>query len=370
MVRVPQIGSTGARVNNRLGQRIAQLIEAQGPLSVAQFMTMALHDPRDGYYAARQPIGAKGDFITAPEISQMLGELLGLWCIQVWRDQGSPASARLVELGPGRGTLMADLLRAARIDPEFLAAIEILLIEASPNFQQEQARRLSGGHTAIRWLPQFDESLLDRPFFLIANEFLDALPIRQFVHTERGWCERMVTVDEECNLAFALSPVPAVLDIPPERGSAETGAVYESAPAAESLVEQVASAIAAKGGAALILDYGYGPGAGFGETLQAVSRHKFASILENPGESDLSAHVDFSAIVRAARRGGAMAYGPFGQGAFLCNLGIERRAKQLAGAGAETAMSDLDRLISLEKMAALFKALAIAPKAAPKPPGF
>ena len=177
---------------NSLSARIAALIAAQGPISVAQYMTLSLHDAQSGYYTTRQPFGAAGDFITAPEISQMFGEMLGLWCVQVWHDQGQPKSKRLVELGPGRGTMMADALRAAKAAPEFLRGLEVVLVEASPALQKLQADKLKDSGVSIRWAPHFDDSLADRPLFLLANEFFDALPVRQYIKTERGWCERMV----------------------------------------------------------------------------------------------------------------------------------------------------------------------------------
>ncbi len=181
-----------------LKARIAALIDAQGPMSVAQFMTISLLDPKHGYYATRDPLGAGGDFITAPEVSQMFGEMLGLWLVQAWSDQGCPKNPRLVELGPGRGTLMADILRTAAVAPDFLADLEVILVEASPALQQVQADKLRGSGADISWQAQFDDSLGDRPLFLVANEFFDALPVRQYVKTERGWCERMVTVlDDE-----------------------------------------------------------------------------------------------------------------------------------------------------------------------------
>jgi NADH dehydrogenase [ubiquinone] 1 alpha subcomplex assembly factor 7 len=248
--------------------RIVRLIEAQGPISVAQFMTMALGE----YYATRDPFGARGDFITAPEVSQMFGELIGLWMAQCWREQGSPAPARLVELGPGRGTLMADALRAAKIVPEFLDAVEIVFVEASPVLREMQREKVPGA----RWLDHFDADLLsDRPLFLIANEFFDALPIRQYVKTERGWCERMVTAANG-ELAFALAPVASLLDA----GEGEDGAVYETSPASLALVEEISRVIAGRGGAALIVDYGHE--GGFGDTLQAVAQHKYATFWIRP----------------------------------------------------------------------------------------
>jgi NADH dehydrogenase [ubiquinone] 1 alpha subcomplex assembly factor 7 len=356
---------------NALAERIAGLIAAQGPISVAQFMTLALHDPTLGYYTTRDPLGAGGDFITAPEVSQMFGELLGLWIVQAWRDQGQPSPARLVELGPGRGTMMADALRAARIDPEFLASIEVVLVEASPKLRDVQQETLKANAAAppIRWVDHFDDSLIDRPLFLLANEFFDALPIRQFVMTDSGWRERMVGLGADGNLAFALSPDASALPVPSQRGLAKTGAVYEVSPAGEAVAGQIAHAIASKGGGALIVDYGYGGDAPFGETLQAVSDHAYASVLEAPGEADLSAHVNFAALSSAAEFAGARTWGPVEQGAFLCNLGIVQRAEALSRNHLQSLERQLNRLILPEEMGSLFKALAILPKDAASPPG-
>ncbi len=354
---------------NVLGRRIASLIAAQGPLSIAQFMAIALHDPQRGYYATREAIGA--DFITAPEVSQMFGELVGLWLVQVWQDQGGPSPARLVELGPGRGTLLADALRAARMKPEFLAAVEVVLVESSPVMRRLQAEKLAQGGMKISFAAQFGQGLTDRPLFLVANEFFDALPIRQYVRTERGWCERMIVARDE-DLAFALSPVPTAISIPAARGQPEIGAVYEVSPAAGALAEEIAHTIAQQGGAALILDYGYAE-AGFGETLQAVGRHRFAGLLESPGEADLSAHVNFAELAKAAQDAGAAIYGPVDQGGFLERLGIRERAERLKRANRTmTATIDaaLHRLTDPQAMGRLFKALAIAPHGAPVPPGF
>ena len=357
---------------NALAARIAGLIQAQGPLSLAQFMAMALHDPQSGYYATRDPLGA--DFITAPEISQVFGELLGLWLVQCWHDQGKPSPARLVELGPGHGTLMADALRAARLMPEFLAAVELVLVESNPVLQAAQRDCLKDCGVATRWSGSFDDSLADRPLFLLANEFFDALPVRQFVKTERGWCERMVTLDAGGALAFALAPMPVSgAAIPPNRDGAPLGAVYETSPASLALAGEIGRIIAAHGGAALIVDYGYGADAGFGETLQAIGDHRFREILESPGEIDLSAHVDFAALGEEARGNGAANFGPVGQGDFLDALGIRARAEQLAvrnPGSARDIFSAVNRLIDPEQMGTLFKALAIMPRGAEKPAGF
>ena len=347
----------------RLKGRIAALIEAQGPMSIAQFMTIALLDQQDGYYATRDPIGA--DFITAPEVSQMFGEMVGLWLLQAWADQGCPKNPRLVELGPGRGTLMADILRATAVAPEFLADLEVVMIEASPVLQQIQAEKLRGSGADISWVAQFDDSLSDRPLFLVANEFFDALPVRQYVKTERGWCERMVTLGVGGDLAFALAPVPAPRPmIPQDREGAPDGGVYETSPASTALCETIAHIVSMKGGAALIIDYGYGAVTGFGETLQAVGGHRFADVLADPGEDDLSAHVDFAALAQAGTRGGASVLGPITQGAFLAGIGIAERAEQLMKAHPAEATDLLkatERLIGGEQMGILFKVLAFAP---------
>jgi NADH dehydrogenase [ubiquinone] 1 alpha subcomplex assembly factor 7 len=388
---------------NTLGQRIAALIASQGPISVAEFMTLA----NDAYYAARDPFGTAGDFITAPEISQTFGEMLGLWCVQIWHDQGRPEHKRLVELGPGRGTLMADVLRTiGKAMPEFLVGLEIALIEASPMLCEIQWNTLSDyaqaapphpalspdggegksgespspphsggegwgeGAVPLRWLSQFDAALADQPLFLLANEFFDALPVRQFVKTPRGWCERMVTLEPAGSLAFALSPLPAPDTlIPPDRRAAPDGGVYELSAPALSLVEEISYVIARQGGGALIVDYGY-DAPGFSETLQAVAGHTFADILDAPGENDLSAHVDFSGLA-AARETGAAVFGPITQGEFLKNLGIVQRMERLIASHADFSLrSGVDRLINPEQMGTLFKVLAILPAGAAAPPGF
>jgi SAM-dependent MidA family methyltransferase len=367
----------------RLKGRIAALIEAQGPMSVAQFMTLALLDPKDGYYATRDPIGAAsesggGDFITAPVISQMYGEMVGLWLLQCWADQGAPKNPRLVELGPGRGTLMADILRTCAVAPEFLADLEVVLVEASPVLQQIQAETLRRHdlmkNADVSWQTQFDDSLADRPLFLVANEFFDALPVRQYVKTARGWCERMVTVNPQGELAFALAPVPLPPSaIPEDRRGAPEGGVYESSPAATALMENIAGIIAARGGAALVMDYGYGAAGGHAETLQAVGGHQFAELLGEPGAVDLSAHVDFAALAQAARRGQAHVSGPVTQGAFLAGIGLTERAEQLIKANPASAADVLaaaERLIVADKMGTLFKALAVTPPALTDVAGF
>jgi SAM-dependent MidA family methyltransferase len=355
---------------NALSERLAALIGAEGPISIAQFMTIALHDREAGYYATRDPLGAAGDFVTAPEVSQMFGELIGLWLAQAWHDQGKPKRPQLVELGPGRGTLMRDALRALKLMPEFRSALEIVLVEASPVLRKAQAETLADCGVALRWSENFDSDSAKVPLFLVANEFFDALPVQQFAKTERGWCERMVTLGGNGELAFALAPaaLPPGL-VPASRDGAPDGGVYEQSASGEAICQQLAHAIAHNGGAALIIDYGYDT-PGFGETLQAVAGHQFADLLVDPGASDLSAHVDFAALRAAATRGGAAAFGPVEQGAFLTSIGIVERAEALSRNHLQTMTAQLDRLVNADQMGTLFKALAILPQNAPPPPGF
>ncbi|HEX4078783.1 MAG TPA: SAM-dependent methyltransferase [Rhizomicrobium sp.] len=357
---------------NALARKMARMIGTDGPLSIATFMTLALHDPQHGFYASRESIGAKGAFVTAPEISQIFGELVGLWCGQVWRDQGCPPQPRLVELGPGRGTLMQDALRALKRLPEFLAESEVVLVEGSPALQALQRAGLRDVHVAIRWVRQWDEITHDRPLFLVANEFFDALPIRQFVATERGWCERMLALGPKGELAFALAPVPARLAVAPSRGPAGLGAIYEVSQAAEALAETVGATVAAKGGAALLIDYGYA-NSGFCDTLQAVAHHAKVDVLHAPGETDLSAHVDFCALANVAQNAGARVHGPVPQRDFLRALGIDTRAARLAAENPDRAQEiacAVDRLTGEREMGTLFRTMAIVPRDAPQPPGF
>jgi SAM-dependent MidA family methyltransferase len=358
---------------NALAKRIANLIAAQGPITVAQYMTIALHERDFGYYATRNPIGAEGDFVTAPEISQMFGELLGLWCVQTWHDQGRPSRARLMELGPGRGTLMADALRSAKISPGFLASIEVTLVESNPRLREIQKATLKDAPMALAWSDSCDNALFDRPTFLLANEFFDAMPIRQLVRTEKGWGERMVGLDTSGELAFVLSPVPSSLAVPADRSQAPKGGVYEFSDTATALAQDISHGIATRGGAALIIDYGYGE-PGFGETLQAVAVQKPTALLGAPGEVDISASVDFAALTAAAKTQAASTYGPIGQREFLVDLGILERADTLKrGRVPEHAQSvdfDLNRLIAPDEMGELFKVMAIMPSNAVPPAGF
>ncbi len=350
-----------------LRDRIAALIASQGPISIAEYMTLVL----PAYYATRDPLGAEGDFVTSPEISQMFGELIGLWLAQTWHDQGKPARPLLVEMGPGRGTLISDALRAMKLMPELRDALEVVLVEISPVLRNVQEDVLRESGVSVRWADSLEDVPRDRPLFLIANEFFDALPIRQYVKTDRGWCERMVMLDAQGELTFGVAPVAIGAGHVPRDG-APFGAVYETSPSGEALTEEIGFRIAHNGGAALVVDYGYGSDAGFSETLQAVKSHSFADVLTDPGESDLSAHVDFAALASAGRRGGAAVAGPVTQGDFLDRLGIRQRADALAntrGANPEKIYRQAARLIDDDEMGKLFKVIAILPPNAPKPPG-
>ena len=349
---------------NALAARLAERIAQQGPLTVADYMAEALAHPRHGYYMTGDPFGARGDFVTAPEVSQMFGELVGLWCAEAWRQLGSPEDLLLIELGPGRGTLLTDALRAARVLPGFPVALRLHLVEMSPALQALQRQNLAG--TEAQWHGSLAEVPRGQPALVIANEFFDALPVRQFERAPDGWRERMVGLAPDGDgLAFRLSPpAPAAERLIPEAlRRAAPGAVAEVAPAALSLVSQIAERLAADGGAALILDYGYADADGR-PTLQALRRHARHDVLAAPGEADLTAHVDFGSLAACARKAGAEAWGPVEQGVFLEALGIAARAERLqAGASAEQAAevrAALHRLTAPEEMGRLFKAMILA----------
>jgi NADH dehydrogenase [ubiquinone] 1 alpha subcomplex assembly factor 7 len=355
-----------------LAEKLAARIRRQAPLSVAQFMTMALHDPDCGYYARRDPIGRTGDFITAPEISQIFGELIGLCLADWWQRAGRPRPVILAELGPGRGTLMADLLRAAATVPNFRGALDLYLIEASPRLREAQQRRLADAQ------PQFAagvDELPPGPLLLVANEFLDALPIRQFVRGRAEWAEQLVGLDAGGRLVFAHGPEsPAATLLVPERLRGEAaGTIVEICPAAMALAAALGSRLTHTPGLALFVDYGHGtsrPGA----TLAAVRRHAPASVLDDPGECDLSAHVDFAAFAAAARAAGAIVHGPVPQREFLLTLGAEQRFAVLAAnatpAQREVLQTGLRRLIAPQAMGGVFHTLALTSPDLPAPAGF
>jgi SAM-dependent MidA family methyltransferase len=334
-----------------LKDRLRAEIAATGPISIADYMARCLHDPRDGYYARRPALGEDGDFVTAPLVSQMFGELIGLWLVEAWRAAGAPPRTILAEAGPGEASLMADLQRAARLAPEFLAAAELWLIETSAPLRARQAARLGA---APRWANALAELPDDAPLFLVANEFLDCLPAQQYQRTPHGWAERVVGLDQGGELAFGLRPVIGCF---PE---ATVGTVLERSPAQGAFAAELAARISRQGGAALLIDYGRANDEP-GDTLQALCRHQKVDPLASPGAADLTVHAHFAAVLREARNAGATA-ALITQRDFLGRLGIEARAQALARAHpdrAETLRRQLERLTAPDQMGELFKAVAI-----------
>ena len=341
-------------------------------MTVATFMAEALGHPSHGYYMRRDPFGAAGDFVTAPEISQMFGELLGLWCAERWLVMGRPARVALVELGPGRGALMSDALRAARGVPGFLAAVSVHLVETSPALRAAQRATLAAAEVPVAWHDGFDR-VPPGPMLLLANEFLDALPIRQFVRMAAGWHERMIGWHDDA-FRFTVAPgrSPLASALSPAASGAPVGAVAELCPPAITLAGAVGARVRAEGGAALFVDYGHARSAA-GDTLQAVRNHRHVPVLETPGEADITAHVDFQAVARAAGEAGAAVWGPVDQGTLLRRLGIETRAAALqraAPAKAAQIEAACRRLIAPAEMGTLFKALAIIAPGQTTPAGF
>jgi SAM-dependent MidA family methyltransferase len=353
-----------------LGDEIRAMIGQEGPISLERYMALALTHPTLGYYMNRDPFGAEGDFTTAPEISQMFGELIGLWAAEVWTAMGAPKPLRLIELGPGRGTLMSDALRAARVAPEFRAALDVWLVETSPTLAAIQHDTLLTAGAPISWAAQLEDAP-DGPAVVIANEFLDALPIRQYVRGPRGWRERQVGVDGGGNLVFGLASEPE----PFIKAYAQEGDVIEVGAVAHRLMFALAARLTRQGGAALFIDYGHMT-TGFGDTLQALHAHRMVDPLAEPGQADLTAHVDFAAMARSARAAGAAVYGPIDQGDFLQALGIDHRAQALTSRAAATQAADIEaarvRLTSRGPggMGALFKVMVVANRQLPPPPGF
>ncbi|MFD1912854.1 class I SAM-dependent methyltransferase [Halodurantibacterium flavum] len=344
-------------------------VRAGGPMTVADYMAECLLHPQHGYYTTRDPFGRGGDFTTAPEISQMFGELLGLSLAQSWLDQGAPDRIVLAELGPGRGTLMADILRATRGVPGFHTALSVHLVEASPTLRKRQRQALPGAD--VTWHDTTGDLPLDRPLFLVANEFFDALPIRQFLRNGPGWSERLVGLDESGRLAFGLAPPAPVPALAHRLGDSAEGEMVELCPAGPPIMQDIASRIQARGGVAIVIDYG--DWRARGDTLQALRDHAPDDPLAHPGEADLTAHVDFEALAQAARPAVAVS-GPVPQGVLLQRLGIAGRAEALAarlqGDALAQHLAAHRRLTHPQEMGNLFKAIAISPRGRPQPPGF
>lgn len=342
-----------------LKERLAREIALTGPMTVADFVTRCLHDPQGGYYATRPAIGATGDFITAPMISQMFGELIGLWAIELWRRLGAPERVRLVEVGPGDGTLMADALRAARLAPDFLEAVDLILIEPSAPLRAAQARMLADSDVHPRWVSALDRVETDAPVLLIANEVLDCLPARQFVRTEDGWAERRVGVTDQGELHFGLVKITGGFKRPEHE--VEPGQTIEISEQQAAFGRDLATLVKAASGAALLIDYGRAR-AEAGDTLQALHRHQKVDPLADPGDADLTQWADFPTVLEAAVHAGADVTGCLGQGEFLKLLGIEHRAERLKSGRPDAAPvidRQLARLTDEDQMGTLFKACAI-----------
>jgi len=353
---------------------LCRRISLEGPLTVAQYMEECLANPKYGYYMGRDPFGRGGDFITAPEISQMFGELIGLWCGIEWMMLGQPEQVHLVELGPGRGTLMADVMRVAKGVTGFTDAIDLHFVETSPVLRDHQGRQLADFNPS--WHDHLGD-IPEGPALIIANEFFDALPIRQFQKIPDGWCERLVGIDEDADspaLRLGWSAPQLVHPLVPRQlASADVDSVAEVSPASLNYMRTLAERLSEQQGAALIIDYGHAK-RGVGETLQAVKDHQFANVLAEPGEVDLTAHVDFEALVDVAIESGAQAFGPLAQGAFLKTLGIEDRADRLTANAspdqAEQVRSGMERLVGATAMGELFKVIAVTCADLEPPVGF
>jgi len=346
---------------------IQDQIRTKGPISLADYMGHALTHPELGYYMTRDPFGAEGDFTTAPEMTQAFGELLGLWAVEMWKSLGSPHPFILCELGPGRGTLMKDALRAAALVPEFATAVQVYLIEASPVLKQRQQAALATH--PVTWIARAEE-LPDLPVIFLANEFFDALPIRQFEFSQNRWMERYVGLDAAEPFAFVLNPA----SDGPSFGGYE-GMVVETCPLAVEIANAMARKVVHNKGAALIIDYGDDDIVG--ETLQAVNAHRAVPPLLHPGTADLTAHVSFEPMRTAVRKIGTRTFGLVEQADFLLALGLAERTEQLCQKAtpeqARTLRAALHRLTDKSTpsaMGKLFKAFAFTNREGATPPGF
>ena len=356
---------------SELAAKIARQIRTGGPMPVSQYMALCLFDPEHGYYTTREPIGAAGDFITAPEISQMFGELVAVWLCAAWTAAEKPSRLTLAEIGPGRGTLSADIVRTLRqVAPRMLEAADVVLVETSPRLRAMQEELLKDIGVAVRWVDDV-ATLPDQPLFIAGNEIFDAVPVRQYVRAGGAWRERMIGLAADGSLEFTAGAgtlddalLPADADMQPE------GSIFEVAPQRAALMSAIGARIAYDGGAGLFFDYGHLQ-PGFGDTFQAVRRHQTVDVLADPGLADLTSHVDFHALAEAARREGLTA-SAMEQGAFLAAMGIAERAGQLgAGKGADvqrTIVTAVERLCAVEHMGRLFKVLGVYPQRILLPP--
>lgn len=358
---------TRPEVTTSLAEQLASTIRHSGPISIAHYMSEALANQTHGYYTTRDPFGMEGDFITAPEVSQMFGEMIGLWCADLWLQMEQPSAINLVEIGPGRGTLMADAWRATKVQPGFHDAVSLHLVEISPTLRVRQEQSLADARPASgpHWYSEFTK-VPPAPLLLVANELLDALPIHQYQRMVTGWHEHLVGLVPGTNdfrIVVAPQPIENPQIIPKVLEGTPIGGVVERCPAAEALVAQIAKQIRRFGGAALFIDYGYTESAPH-DTLQGVRRHGSHPVLDTPGSADLCAHVDFARLREVALNSGCGVWGPTGQGDWLSALGLRERARRLKDGASAMQRSEiqtaLERLVNPAKMGFLFKAMAIA----------
>ncbi|MEJ8572225.1 class I SAM-dependent methyltransferase [Microbaculum marinum] len=353
-----------------LERLIRDEIAATGPMRLDRYMALCLGHPEHGYYMAKPAIGASGDFTTAPEVSQMFGEIVGAVMAHGWQGLGTPTTVLLTELGPGRATLVLDMLRTFKVVPGLLEAVDIHLVETSPRLRRAQQYRLNEHGFTATWHDAL-ETVPAGPMLLVANEFFDALPIRQHVMRDGIWRERMVGTGPGGDLCFIDGPQVPAADIPLRLRVAEEGAIIETHPAARQVAGEIGRRLSSHPGLALVIDYGYREAA-HGDSLQALRGRQFADPLVSPGQADLTAHVDFAELSRAAVAAGAQAWGPITQGSFLTALGIGLRAERLRASGADgrDLTLALERLTGAGGMGTLFKVLALNSPDLPAPPPF
>ena len=362
-----------------LEDKIKSRIREAGPMSVAEYMTVCLLDPVQGYYPTRDPLGAEGDFITAPEISQMFGEVLGLWCVQSWIDLGRPETLHLIEYGPGRGIMMSDMLRSAALEAGFKAAVQVWLIEASAALEAVQGRTLMGAGVPIQWAARL-EDVPAGPSLIIGNEFLDCLPVQQLICDDPfagkdGWVERRVGLDEEDRLCFVKIDVPAASilteNLPAGAQDARKDDLLETCPSTAQIIDSLAARFETHPGRALFIDYGP-EDTEFGDTLQALKRHEKVGVFSDPGNTDLTARVDFAALAQIAEAAGLTASAAVPQREFLSKLGLEMRAVTLIRSKPEAKpiiARQLHRLTDAAEMGELFKTMCLSSPGLPDPLG-
>ncbi|PYE37546.1 SAM-dependent MidA family methyltransferase [Rhizobium sp. PP-F2F-G38] len=348
-----------------LTDKIKAIILATGPISVTDYFALCLADPEHGYYRTREPFGQSGDFITAPEISQLFGELIGMFLFEAWRRHGQPEAVAIAEIGPGRGTMMGDILRVlSRLSPELYEKATVHLVETSERLQKVQSQTLVAHKFKIDWHESFEE-IPDSFLLLVANELFDAIPIRQFVKTEQGFRERMVGLDAQDNLCFTAGVATIDPDLLPPGDKLPLGTIFEVAPARDAVMAAISARLKRTDGSALIIDYGH-MATNYGDTLQAVRAHQFDPPLAHPGEADITSHVDFEQLARRAVAEGLRINGLTYQGDFLLALGIRERAEALARGKdiivQEGVRQDAERLSGSGegKMGELFKVLAVS----------